>query len=138
MGARQTINIIYDGECGFCVRSLRVVRALDVRGALRLYDSHSPETFERFPVLRGADVQDAMYAFAEGETPQRGYFAFRRLLWTSPLMWPLIPLFYFPGVGLVGPRVYAWVARHRKSFGCESDFCALPASGPRAGLQHEE
>jgi hypothetical protein len=57
----------------------------------------------------------------------RGFFAFRRILWESPLMWPLIPLFYFPGAGIVGPRVYAWVARNRRRFGCESDVCELPA-----------
>jgi hypothetical protein len=42
-------------------------------------------------------------------------------------MWPLIPLFYFPGTGIVGPRVYAWVARNRRRFGCESDVCEVPA-----------
>ena len=138
MSISQTINIIYDGQCRFCVRSLKVVRALDARRALRFHDAHVPETFERFPEMRGVDVEDAMYAFVEGETPQRGFFAFRRLLWSSPLMWPLIPVFYFPGASLIGPRVYAWVAHHRKNFGCASDFCALPATSPRADVQHEE
>lgn len=139
MSEGKTVNIIYDGQCGFCIRSLRVVRALDTRGALRLHDSHRPETFELFPGLRGADVEDAMYVVVAGEPPYRGFFAFRRLLWAGPLMWPLIPLFYLPGAAFVGERVYAWVARNRKSFGCGSDFCALPAGGGRhARVQHEE
>lgn len=72
-----------------------------------------------------------MYALAAGERPQRGFYAFRRLLWASPLLWLLIPLFYFPGIGFIGARIYAWVARNRKSFGCESDFCTLLADDLR-------
>jgi predicted DCC family thiol-disulfide oxidoreductase YuxK len=127
----KTVSVIYDGRCGFCIRALDVVRRLDIRGKLSFYDAHDPQTFERFPVLDGADVDDAMYAVAEGEAPYRGFYAFRRLLWTSPLMWALMPLFYFPGAGLVGPRVYAWVARNRSRFGCGSEVCALPEANGR-------
>lgn len=138
MSSSRTVHIIYDGHCGFCIRSLNAIGALDVRGVLRFHDLHESRTFDEFPNLRGADVEDAMYAVAEGETPQRGFFAFRRVLWSSPLMWPLLPLFYFPGVSFAGTRVYAWVARNRKSFGCESDFCQLTPAGPHAHAQHKE
>jgi predicted DCC family thiol-disulfide oxidoreductase YuxK len=123
------LDIIYDGRCGFCIRALKVVRALDVRRKLSFHDSHGKDTLERFPVLRGADLDDAMYTVAAGEPPYRGFFAFRRLLWSSPVMWTLLPLFYFPGATLVGPRVYAWVARNRSRFGCGSEVCALPTEG---------
>ena len=126
MTRSKSINIIYDGECGFCMRSLQPVRALDFRRALHFYDAHQAQTIERFPVLRGVDLADAMYAIVDGEPPYRGFFAFRRLLWSNPSMWALIPLFYFPGAGFFGPRVYAWVARNRSSFGCRSQVCALP------------
>jgi hypothetical protein len=79
-----------------------------------------------------------MYARVQGEPPHRGFYAFRRLLWFSPLMWPLLPLFYFPGVSLPGERIYAWVARNRKDFGCESDLCPLPAAGPSGDVQRKE
>ena len=49
-------------------------------------------------------------------------------------MWPLIPLFYLPGSGVIGPRVYAWVARNRRRFGCESDVCETAPSPPRDRL----
>ncbi len=126
MGVGKTLNIIYDGQCGFCIRVLRVVRALDLRGSLRFYDFHPPETFELFPSLRGADVDDAMFAVAEGEPVYRGFFSFRRLIWSIPPTWALIPLFYFPGASFFGPRVYARVARNRPIFGCRSGVCALP------------
>lgn len=134
----KAVNIIYDGDCGFCVRSLKVLSALDVRGLLRFHKSQNPETFVQFPALRGADVADAMYAVVAGELPQRGFFAFRRVMWSSPLLWLLLLLFYFPGASIVGPRLYAWVARNRKLFGCESNPCALSTGGSDAHAQFKE
>jgi len=122
----KTLNVIYDGHCGFCIRSLRIVRALDLYHSFRFYDSHQPGTLAQFPLLRDANVEAAMYTLSEGEPLYSGFFAFRRLIWNSPLMWPLIPIFYFPGAGLIGPRIYAWVARSRSRFGCHSDACDLP------------
>ena len=123
----KTVNIIYDGRCGFCIRSLRIVRALDLFHSFRFHDSHEPDTFQRFRELSAANVDDAMYAIVEGEPIYEGFFAFRRLIWNSPLMWILISIFYFPGAGFFGPRAYAWVARNRTKFGCRSDVCDLPA-----------
>src|SRR5688500_3475635 len=109
------LHVIYDGQCGFCVRSLKVCRALDVRRALQFHDATArQQVFAWFPELSGADFENAMFAVAPDRRVTRGFFAFRRILWESPLMWPLIPLFYFPGMGIVGPRAYAWVARNRR------------------------
>lgn len=131
MTTPKLINVIYDGECAFCIRSLEMFRAADVQRRLRFYDSHQRQTLARFPVLRDADLDQAMFVVVEGESPQRGFFAFRRMLWCSPILWLLIPLFYFPGVAFIGTRVYSWVARNRERFGCVSDSCTLPAA-PRA------
>jgi predicted DCC family thiol-disulfide oxidoreductase YuxK len=121
------LHVIYDGQCGFCVRSLKVCRTLDARGALHFHDANlRPQVYERFPELSGADFENAMFAVAPDRSVTRGFFAFRRILWESPLMWPFLPLFYFPGSSVVGPRVYAWIARNRRRFGCESDVCEMP------------
>ncbi len=142
MSIQEPIDIIYDGKCAFCVRSLRIVRALDVWGHLRFDDGADRQQVEaRFPGLRGADLEQAMFAVTEDGEVHRGFFAFRRVLWVSPLMWPLIPLFYFPGSRLVGPRIYAWIARNRRSLGCRSSACpAPPPSDPglnRRGIDKE-
>ena len=128
----KPIDIIYDGQCTFCVRSLRIVRSLDVWGALRFVDGTDRTQVEaRFPELRGADLDQAMFAVTKDGGVYRGFFAFRRLLWVSPLLWLLIPFFYFPGARLVGPRLYAWIARNRRSLGCRSSTCPiLPPSDP--------
>lgn len=115
----EPVDIIYDGHCTFCTRALDMLRRIDTARVMRVYNSHDAETRRaRFPMLEGADAANAMFAVAGGRV-YRGYFAFKRLLRGIPLAWPLLLLFYLPGSGLIGPRVYAWVARNRRSFGCE-------------------
>ncbi len=70
-----------------------------------------------------------MFAVAPDGRVTRGFFAFRRIAREVPLMWPLLPLLYFPGSGLIGPPAYAWVARNRRRFGCESEVCERPEPG---------
>jgi predicted DCC family thiol-disulfide oxidoreductase YuxK len=126
------LDVIYDGQCGFCIRSLKVARALDTRRAFRFHDANARQrVLSSFPELATADFENAMFAVAPDRTVTRGFFAFRRMIWESPLMWPLIPLFYLPGAGMLGPRVYAWVARNRRRFGCESEVCEMPPAGDR-------
>ena len=127
----KKLDIIYDGQCGFCIRSLQVVRSLDLYRTLRFHDSHRPDSLAKFAVLGKVNIDEAMYTLVEGEQLYSGFFAFRRIVWNSPLTWILLPIFYFPGASFFGPRLYAWVARHRTSFGCRSDACDLsspPAS----------
>ncbi len=127
MRERELVHVIYDGQCDFCVRALRVARALDVFGRLRFHDAHDRQAIATaFPVLAGADLDEAMYAVTGRGAIDRGFFAFRRMMRLSPLTWPLVPLFYLPGAGLIGPRIYAWVARNRHRFGCRSQICTLP------------
>ena len=124
----ELIDLVYDGQCGFCKRSLNLARRLDRSHVMRVHDSHDPGIKERFPMLATADFDNAMFAVTPSGEVHRGYFAFKRLLRSLPLAWLLLPLFYVPGSSLVGPRVYAWVARNRKKLGCESDVCEVPPS----------
>ena len=127
----ETISIVYDGHCGFCRRSLRALQRFDTRGAMKLYDSHDTDTIAAtFPMLAGADFDDAMFAVTPDGRVFRGYFAFKRLLRYLPLTWPLLPVFYLPGVDRIGPGVYAWVARNRNRLGCGSEVCELPPPPP--------
>jgi predicted DCC family thiol-disulfide oxidoreductase YuxK len=119
--------IVYDGDCAFCTRSLRLLQRLDRHGVMHLYDSHDSEGIAaRFPMLAGADVDNAMFAVTADGHVFRGYFSFKRLLRELPAAWPLRLLCTIPGADVIGPRIYAWVARNRQRLGCGSDVCALP------------
>jgi predicted DCC family thiol-disulfide oxidoreductase YuxK len=122
------IDVVYDGQCGFCVRALARLRWMARRDVFRLHDANDREAvLGRFPVLAGADIDEAMFAIAPDGGIFRGFFAFRRMLWASPWLFPLLALFYAPGAALLGPRIYAWVARHRRNLGCAVDAREVPA-----------
>lgn len=141
MRRREPLDLVYDGQCGFCLRALRIVRTLDVFRRIHFHDAHDPRAIEAFPGLSGLDLSEAMYAVTAGGTVHPGFFAFRRVVWLSPLLWPLVPLFYLPGSTFVGTRLYAWIARNRHRFGCQSEVCGLPAglgeSLPRRGSRQD-
>jgi predicted DCC family thiol-disulfide oxidoreductase YuxK len=127
------LHVIYDDQCGFCIRSLKVCRAFDVGRRLQFHGS-SQLRFDAggpgaFPELAQADVENAMFAVAPDRHVTRGFFAVRRIAREVPLLWPLLALLYFPGSARFGPRLYAWVARNRHRFGCESEVCAVRAPG---------
>lgn len=124
----KILSLIYDGQCAFCIRVSKIVRALDVLGKLRFYDATDRDgVAAQFPMLAGADLDDAMYAVTEDGRIHRGFFAFRRWVWTSPFTWPLVPLFYLPGSGFIGTRTYGWIAKNRRNFGCSANI-SVPLS----------
>jgi predicted DCC family thiol-disulfide oxidoreductase YuxK len=115
----QGVDVVYDGLCRFCVRSIRVVRSLDVLGRVSFHDANEREAVvAALPALADADLDDAMYAIDGGGRRYRGFYAFRRLTRALPALWWLVPLLYFPGVSFVGERVYGYVARNRSRLGC--------------------
>lgn len=87
----------------------------------------------RFPMLADADTNHAMFAVTPRGEVFRGFFAFRRIMWESPRLYPLLPLFYGPGATLIGPRIYAWVARNRRRFGCSLDGAKVCGISPGPG-----
>jgi predicted DCC family thiol-disulfide oxidoreductase YuxK len=118
----QRVDVVYDGLCRFCIRSIRVIQSLDVLRRVSLHDANDREAVAAaFPGLEDADLDDAMYAVDARGRHYRGFYAFRRLTWALPAAWWLIPLLYFPGVSFVGERVYGYVARNRSRLGCRTE-----------------
>lgn len=115
----MALNIIYDGQCDFCLRSIEILKKLDSFACLKFYNSHDREILEnKFPLVKPEDTDEAMFAVTEKSVVFKGFYAFRRLMWACPWLWPAVPIFYLPGSSAVGTRVYSWVARNRRKFGC--------------------
>lgn len=115
-------TVLFDGQCGLCQRSIRVLRATDWFGRFDYLDfNQMDQVLGRFPELKNADFENAMYAVSPDGENFRGFFAFRRLIWCAPPLWLLIPLFYFPTAPYFGPILYAWVSRNRKHLACKID-----------------
>ena len=90
-------TIVYDGECEFCLSSIKALQVMDLWGNLE----YTP----------GPKVMSEMqFNGVDGKT-YGGFFAFRRLVWLLPMLYGMIPIVYFPGAGILGPFIYRWIAR---------------------------
>ena len=128
---KSGLDVIYDGQCRFCKRSLATLERLARRRVFRLHDANERELIRsKFPMLADADTDNAMFVVTPRSQVFRGFFAYRRMMWESPWLYPLLPLFYAPGAGFIGPRIYAWVARNRRRFGCSLDGARQCAGKP--------
>ena len=111
-GFKEPIPVLYDGKCSFCLRSLEVVRRLDVFGRLRFHSMHEPGTREFFPDFDPARGEKEMLIRTH-EGWLGGFFAFRYLARHLPLLWPILPFFYFGPVRVTGDRLYQRIAARR-------------------------
>jgi predicted DCC family thiol-disulfide oxidoreductase YuxK len=118
------LSLFYDGQCGLCTKSIGVLKMLDWRKRLRFVDIHDEaERAQYAPDLQMADLDKSMHIRTSFGRTYKGFSAFRRLTWTLPLLRPLAPFLYIPGVKFIGDRVYRSIANRRKQ--CTHSACAL-------------
>jgi hypothetical protein len=72
------------------------------------------------------DLEEEMYVIYKGK-PYHGFYGYRRIALALPLLWPLAPWLYLPGIFWFGARVYGYVARNRFRFLWCDSHCKLPA-----------
>jgi len=111
LGPNSGWTFYFDGDCGFCTRTVRLMAALDRRRCVRWLAFQSLETLPAD--LTREDFQREAY-ICRSEQLEGGFYAFRRLTLLLPPLWLLAPPMWFPGVNRLGEAVYAWVARNRK------------------------
>lgn len=95
-------KVLYDSHCGFCRSSVEALKVMDLWGKIEYVPS------EDLSEMRLQMPQGASYG---------GFYAFRKLTWMLPMLYPFIGLVYFPGAGIIGPWVYRAVARNRYLLG---------------------
>jgi len=95
-------KLMYDGDCGFCRASVRLLEVMDLWGKIECAPGHK-------------GMSEMRLDFPDGKT-YGGFFAFRQLVWLLPMLYPMIPVAYFPGSGILGPVIYRWIARNRHLF----------------------
>lgn len=132
---RGQLEVLYDGRCGLCGRTVRALRGLDLFGRLEYVDfrttpleAHIARTHPR---LDPAWLEHEMAVVEVSGRLTRGFSAYRVMAWSLPLFWPLLPFLYLPGVRPLGDRIYASVAARRQNiceFGPEPVSLEAPAA----------
>ncbi len=119
------MEMIYDGRCGFCVRSMAWLLAHDGLGQIRVRDFRTRPS----SVVSDAQLEKALYLVLPDGRALPGFEAYRHVVPRVPGLWWLVPLFYVPLLSrMVGHRVYDWVATNR---GRLSNTRLAPFSRPR-------
>ena len=123
-GARRWV-LYYDGECAMCEAARRWLSRLDSR---RRIEWKAYQSLERPPYgLSWSDLESAAWLDTGSGRPVRGFNAFRTLALRLPLLLPLAPVLWMPGMGRMGDLAYGWMARNR---------CRLSLCGKRKGGQN--
>jgi len=129
------MDVIYDGKCSFCRRSVDTLLVLDVSERLQPRDSHAPETRAQHPDLDPERAQREMLVW-DGRRLEGGFDAFRLIAWKIPLAWPIVLFLYVPPVPQLGRVVYRDIAANRTQIACELNLAPprrpTPDPSPRS------
>lgn len=102
------IRCYYDGECGFCRKTLSLVRELT------MFPRSVVQRAQDDPAIYQEMVAENSWVVVDHEGRHRRRFdALAYLLRRNPITWAIGALFGLPGVRHAGNLVYRWIASHR-------------------------
>ena len=121
-------TLVYDGDCEFCDRTVRLLKRWDLQDRVRPIPLQSAR-LATYGISRSA-AEEAMHLVSPAGEVWRGAEAAREIFGLMPGGRPLAWLFRVPGVLRLAERVYAWIARRRHRFGCSSEVCRRGEGSP--------
>ncbi|HEX7861335.1 MAG TPA: HTTM domain-containing protein [Verrucomicrobiae bacterium] len=109
---QEPIPVLYDGKCSFCIRTLEVVRRLDIFDRLKFFAMHEPSTKDAFPDFDAKRGETEMLVRTK-DGWLGGFFAFRYIARHLPLLWPILPFLFLSPIRKTGDRLYQRIAARR-------------------------
>jgi predicted DCC family thiol-disulfide oxidoreductase YuxK len=104
------MEMIYDGKCGFCVRSMGWLLAFDGLQQIKTRDFRTNPS----PVVSDAQMEKALYLVLPDGRALPGFEAYRYVVLRVPGLWWLVPFFYIPVLSrLIGHPIYNRIAANR-------------------------
>jgi predicted DCC family thiol-disulfide oxidoreductase YuxK len=104
------MEMIYDGRCGFCRRSMASLLAFDGLDQIQVRDFRINPS----PIVSDEKVNKALYLVLPDGRALSGFEAYRHVVARVPGLWWLVPFFYVPVFSrLFGRPIYSWVATNR-------------------------
>jgi predicted DCC family thiol-disulfide oxidoreductase YuxK len=104
------MEMIYDGHCGFCKRSMAGFLAFDGLRQIQIRDFRTNPS----DVVSDEQMKKALYLVLPDQRALPGFEAYRYVVLRVPGLWWLIPFFYIPVFSrLLGHPIYNWIAANR-------------------------
>ncbi len=110
--ARQNLCIYYDGDCGFCLRMVRLLHTF-----LLLHESRYAPAQSDPAIAEVLERENSWVVVAHDGARYLRFEAFIYLCRCSPLLWFLVPLLRLAPVARVGDAVYRAMAHRRETLG---------------------
>jgi predicted DCC family thiol-disulfide oxidoreductase YuxK len=114
--SRGRIQVLYDGFCPLCRRTVRLLACLDLFARLEFLDFRRLDlnNYNRTHKLNltSEDLEEEMYVVSRGNA-YRGFNGYRIIALALPAFWPLVPWLFLPGISWLGALAYKYVARNR-------------------------
>lgn len=124
MSMRTRAVLVYDGDCGFCTRCVRVVERMRVRADIVAWQFADLDELG----LTQAEASDAVQWVEPDGAVRGGHEAVAAALMNAArLWWPVGRVMLLPGVSGLAARVYRLVADNRHRLPGGTPACALPA-----------
>ena len=106
------MEMIYDGTCGFCKRSMAWFLAFDGLRQIQIRDFRTDPS----PVVSDEKMLKALYLVLPDGRALPGFEAYRYVVLRVPGLWWQVPFFYVPVFSrLIGHPLYNWIAANRSS-----------------------
>lgn len=125
------VDVVFDGECGFCTRSAGWLQRLDRHGRLRLHPSQGDGVLRRFG-LSEEDAKAAVWAFQAPEPVAgrpgyryRGAAAANRAVDAALGIRLFVPIYRLAVIRWVQDRVYDWVVANRYRLPGATPWCQV-------------
>lgn len=110
-------KILFDGNCGFCRSSIKRIQIMDLFEKYEYINFREiDDLVQLHPVLTKEACERQIILIDSLNNLHGGFFVFRKICFSMPMMFPLVLIFFIPGMGVIGPVVYQWVARNRFRF----------------------
>jgi predicted DCC family thiol-disulfide oxidoreductase YuxK len=105
--------VIYDGACPLCQQGVAWISRRARRGEFEFLPCQAAERRARFPWMEERACMGAMQLVLAGDRVLSGAAAAPEILRRLNGWRWLAGLLALPGVTLLAPLVYSWIARHR-------------------------
>jgi predicted DCC family thiol-disulfide oxidoreductase YuxK len=126
---RTKAVVLFDGACPFCRKSVGILQVLDWLNHLEFRNcrdtANLPES--AVPLEPKRLIEEMHLVTPDRQSAYAGFAAFRWMSWRLPLLWPVAPFLYLPGMPWLGNKAYLWVAKNRFALvPCKDGVCELP------------
>lgn len=129
-GLPPHVTLIFDGRCGFCTRSVRLLRSLDRAGRVRAVPYQRPGTPEEHG-LSLAQCEAAIWTVTPEQDRRSGAAAVNTAL--AVALGTRLPLWLYeaPGMEQLQDLAYSLIARNRRRLPGDAPYCRQHPQGCR-------